>query len=239
MPQHQVRVDDGRVARRLENRVRILDALFALIRSGQPHPTLREIAARAGVTSRTLLNHFPDVGSLLMAAANHGQNFADSQLPLVDNELAPEARVRAFFRAAASFYDAYSAIRWATLTSPAQVPGFDQRQRKGRVLAMIEGKLDELFAGYGVELAKDRELRQAVWVMVDPLAWRLLRVQQGLSRVDASSTMARGVIALAREADMAREAIKPRPASKAPEASKALDAAKNSRSGKGSKTARA
>jgi AcrR family transcriptional regulator len=200
MTQHQVRADDGRVARRLENRVRILDALVVLIRSGQSHPTLKEIAARAGVTSRTLLNHFPDVGSLLMAAGLHGLKLSDSKLPGVDHELAPEARVRAFFRAAVNFYEAYSAIRWATLTSPAEVPGFDPRQRKGRVLAMIDGKLDELFAGFGVELAKDRELRQAVWVMVDPLAWRLLRVQQGLSRPEAASTMARGVIALAHAA---------------------------------------
>ncbi|HKP58002.1 MAG TPA: hypothetical protein VJV78_14825, partial [Polyangiales bacterium] len=73
MDEAHARVEDGRVARRLENRVRILDALFALIRSGRPHPTLREIAGKAGVTSRTLLNHFPDVGSLLLAAAARGR----------------------------------------------------------------------------------------------------------------------------------------------------------------------
>ena len=39
----QLSSEDGRVARRLDNRVRILDALFALIRNGRPHPTLKEI----------------------------------------------------------------------------------------------------------------------------------------------------------------------------------------------------
>src|SRR5215510_10602042 len=100
MTAQETRVEDGRVARRLENRQRILDALFALIRSGRPHPTLREIAAKAGVTSRTLLNRFPDVGSLLLAAAARGRQLAERELPDVSDHPNPETRVREFFREA-------------------------------------------------------------------------------------------------------------------------------------------
>ena len=200
MTAQETRVEDGRVARRLENRARILDALFALIRSGRPHPTLREIAAKAGVTSRTLLNHFPDVGSLLLAAAARGRDFAYSELPKVSDHPNPETRVREFFRAAINFFEAYSAVRWSVLTFPGEHPRWDTRQSKGLVLGLVESRVAELFAGFGVALEKDRQLRQAVLVVVDPMAWRLLRVQQRVSRAEAADSMARSVIALARDA---------------------------------------
>jgi len=41
-------------------------------------------------------------------------------------------------------------------------------------------------------------------LMTDPIAWRLLRIQQGLSRTDAAEAMAVGVIALARS-ELARQ----------------------------------
>ena len=204
MDEAPARVEDGRVARRLENRVRILDALFALIRSGRSHPTLREIAGKAGVTSRTLLNHFPDVGSLLLAAAARGRQLAERELPEVSNHPNPETRVRDFFRAAIQFYEGYSAIRWAVLTFPGEMPALDPRGGKGVVLSMVESRVGELFSGFGVQLNSDRQLRQAALTVVDPIAWRLLRVQQKVSRAEAAESMARGVIALARDAKVAQ-----------------------------------
>jgi AcrR family transcriptional regulator len=200
MAETELPVEDGRVARRLENRSRILDALFALIRSGRPHPTLREIAAKAGVTSRTLLNHYPDVGSLLLAAAARGRDFAYSELPLVSEHANPETRVREFFRGAVNFYEAYSAVRWSVLTFPGEFLKVDTRQGKGVVLSLVESRVSQLLAGFGVSLEKDKQLRQAVLVVIDPMAWRLLRVQQRVSRADAAETVARSVIALARDA---------------------------------------
>lgn len=200
MAERESPVEDGRVARRLENRSRILDALFALIRSGRPHPTLREIAAKAGVTSRTLLNHYPDVGSLLLAAAARGRDFAYSELPLVSEHSNPETRVREFFRGAVNFYEAYSAVRWSVLTFPGEIAKFDLRQGKGLVSSLVESRVSQLLAGFGVSFEKDKQLRQAVLVVIDPMAWRVLRVQQRVSRGDAAETMARCVIALARDA---------------------------------------
>jgi AcrR family transcriptional regulator len=200
MAEQDSRVEDGRVARRLENRSRILDALFALIRAGRPHPTLREIAAKAGVTSRTLLNHYPDVGTLLLAAAARGRDFAYSELPVVSDHSNPETRVREFFRGAVNFYEAYSAVRWAVLTFPGELAKLDTRQTKGVVLSLVESRVAELLSGFGVTLDKDKQLRQAVLVAIDPMAWRLLRVQQRISKADAAETMARTLLALARDA---------------------------------------
>lgn len=190
--------DDGRVARRLENRVRIVDALFELIRGGQYHPTLKDIAEKAGVTPRTLLNHFPDVGALLRAALIRGRELVEQDLPELPTSGDPETRVREFFLHSAEFYDAYAAIRWSTLTFRGNVPGFDARQARGQALSRVEARLIALLDGFGVSVEQDRELRQALRMTTDPLSWRLLRVQQKLSRTEAAASMARSVIALAR-----------------------------------------
>jgi hypothetical protein len=65
---------------------------------------------------------------------------------------------------------------------------------------MVESRVSQLFSGFGVQLNADRQLRQAALVVVDPIAWRLLRVQQKVSRAEAAESLARGVIALARDA---------------------------------------
>jgi AcrR family transcriptional regulator len=195
--------EDGRVARRLDNRVRILNALFLLIRSGNSHPTLKQIADNAGVTSRTLLNHFPDMGSLVLAAATRFRGLARNQLPAIPEDPDPETRVHVFFQNMASFLDTYAAVRWATLTFPGTLPGFDQRQHKGVVLGYVSARVCELVVSYGVDLDRDPHLRRALFVMIDPLAWRLLRVQQGLSRKDAAAVMAAGVLALTRDVQRA------------------------------------
>jgi AcrR family transcriptional regulator len=195
-----VNVQDGRVARRLGNRVRILDGLFELIRGGSFHPTLKEIAEQAGVTPRTLLNHFPDVASLLLAAAAHGRDRAEEMLPEIPDEPDPVVRVEQFFDRAAPFYDAYSAVRWATLTTTAQIPNFDPRQHRGCVLARVESRVAELVSGFGVTFSEGHALQHCLHVVIDPLAWRLLRVQQELSRADAAQAMAHNVCALVRAA---------------------------------------
>jgi AcrR family transcriptional regulator len=195
MPEH-AQAGDGRIARRLGNRVRILDALFALIREGTYHPTLKQIAARAGVTPRTLLNHFPDLGSLLMAAAQHGRRLAESSLPDPPASGDPERRVREFFKRAAGFYDAFAAIRWSTLTTNATLPGFDPNKHKSVVWGRLSERIALLVSNF--EVSQTKSLQRALLVMTDPIAWRLLRIQQGLSRVDAADAMASGVIALAR-----------------------------------------
>jgi AcrR family transcriptional regulator len=192
--QEQGDAKDGRIARRLGNRAKILDALFALIQSGTYHPTLKEIAARAGVTPRTLLNHFPDGRSLMLAAAEHGKRLAEAALPPLPSNADPEQRVRDYFRSASVFFDGFAATRWSVVTNPASLSLFEASGYKGVALGILSRRIQELVASFEVPL--DPVARRALAMMTDPLAWRLLRVQQGLSRADAAQAMAAAVIAL-------------------------------------------
>jgi AcrR family transcriptional regulator len=200
---HPEQHKDGRTARRLENRQRIVAAMFRLLREAQK-PTLAEIAEAAGVTSRTLLNHFPDVGSLLLAAVQHGSELSEGDLPELPSAGDAETRIRKFCADAASFFDTYAAIRWATLTFPGGIDGFDPRQGKSLALSEVERRVASLMKGAGFDFDGDPELKRALLVAIDPLSWRLLRTQQSLSRPAAAAAMARSLIALGREAKRSR-----------------------------------
>ncbi len=60
---------DGRVRRGTRNRDAILDATAACFDAGSRCPAAPEIAARAGVSERSLHNHFADLDELRAAAA--------------------------------------------------------------------------------------------------------------------------------------------------------------------------
>src|SRR5205085_1971517 len=55
---------DGRVQRGTRNREAIIDALLACYEAGTLRPSLPEVAARAGVSVRSVHNHFADVEAL-------------------------------------------------------------------------------------------------------------------------------------------------------------------------------
>lgn len=59
---------DGRRARRAHNREAVVDALAALHREGNLQPSAAEIAARAGLSPRSLFRYFDDVADLSQAA---------------------------------------------------------------------------------------------------------------------------------------------------------------------------
>ncbi|MEM8921244.1 MAG: TetR/AcrR family transcriptional regulator, partial [Pseudomonadota bacterium] len=55
---------DGRKLRSQRSREKIIDALFSLIRDGDPMPRIAEIADKAGVSLRTVFRHIEDVETL-------------------------------------------------------------------------------------------------------------------------------------------------------------------------------
>src|SRR3954469_356509 len=60
---------DGRSARSDRTRRALMEAMLALLDEGMLKPTSAAIAARAGVSERTLFQHFPDREALFQGAA--------------------------------------------------------------------------------------------------------------------------------------------------------------------------
>lgn len=79
---------DGRTLRREENRSAVLDALGELYRDGVYDPSVAEIAARAGLSPRSLFRYFDDVDDLNRAAI---ERMIDRARPLLDVVVDPRS----------------------------------------------------------------------------------------------------------------------------------------------------
>ncbi|MCZ6617017.1 MAG: TetR/AcrR family transcriptional regulator [Gammaproteobacteria bacterium] len=76
---------DGRRERSVSTRRRILDATRRLTLSGKFDPTAKAIAGQAGITTRTLFRHFPDMETLhreiILDAQSYAQTVMDEPFP--------------------------------------------------------------------------------------------------------------------------------------------------------------
>lgn len=59
---------DGRIALRLRNRQRVIDALVELVDAGDISPSMEAIVERSGVSERSIFRYFTDLADLSVAA---------------------------------------------------------------------------------------------------------------------------------------------------------------------------
>jgi AcrR family transcriptional regulator len=87
---------DGRAARSHRTRRAILDAMRALHVEGDLRPTVPRIAARAGVSLRTVWQQFADREALLIEAVRRDREIQRSLVSRIDPDQPLAARVDAF-----------------------------------------------------------------------------------------------------------------------------------------------
>src|SRR4051794_23368722 len=132
---------DGRTARAHRTRAAVVDALLQLINDGDLRPTAPRIAERAGVSLRSVFQHFTDLEALYAAATQREIGIiADLVDPLPGDGPLPE-RVNAFVEQRSRVLEALTAVQRASML---QEP-FSAELRKGR---------DELLARGRAEVAK-------------------------------------------------------------------------------------
>jgi AcrR family transcriptional regulator len=176
---------DGRLARGERARAAIVEALLALIERGDLRPSAARVAERAGVSLRSVFQHFNDVDSLFAAAASRQ---AERLAPLVvatpaDGPL--DKRLDAFVRARARLLEAISPVRRAALIME---PFSSELQRRlGAFRALKAGEVRRVFAP---ELARRqpaarRRVAAAIIATASWSTWQALRQHQGLSRAEA------------------------------------------------------
>jgi AcrR family transcriptional regulator len=161
---------DGRTLRSVRSQNAIVDAFLSLVARGE-QPSSAEIAAKAGVTQRTLFNQFPDVGALVSAAV-------DRQVAHFEELLPEPTDIDSYVDGLAKIYDGVAAVRWSVLTHLEGRPELARGLRRVRTIARAR-------------LAKLVDDIDAAEVATDPITWKLLREQQGLSRRAAADVMRR------------------------------------------------
>lgn len=188
---------DGRRLRSVRSRDAIVEAFLQLVRSGDDKPSSLDIAARAGVTQRTLFNQFRDVSQLLEAAVERQVAHVRSILPDVPARGSLRTRIDRYVDGLSRVLDGVAEVRWAVLRHPGASPQLargiasvraETRRRLEALLEPATACLDD---------AARAELLDAAEVATDPMTWRTLRRQLGLSRAAAAAVMRRTLLALA------------------------------------------
>ena len=87
---------DGRAARSHRTRLAILDAMRALHAEGDLRPTVPRIAARAGVSLRTVWQQFADREALLIEAVRRDREIQRSLVTRIDLDQPLADRIEAF-----------------------------------------------------------------------------------------------------------------------------------------------
>jgi AcrR family transcriptional regulator len=127
------------MSRRPDPVARILDGLVvALARYGHQRVSMTDVAAEAGVSRGTLYRYFPTKERLLAALGTHVlEEFRASLSKAVEATTAPEARIGAVLRTAATFVDDRPGLRRLAASEPALVIEM-LRSNDGEIRVAIE-----------------------------------------------------------------------------------------------------
>src|SRR3954462_3397920 len=96
---------DGRAARSVRTRRAIVDALRALHHEGDLRPTAPRVAERAGVSLRTVWQHFNDLETLLVEAGQRDYEIALRYVTPIDPAAPLSARLRQLVRQRGRMYE--------------------------------------------------------------------------------------------------------------------------------------
>ena len=106
---------DGRTVRAERTRRALVDALLALLDEGRLRPTAAEIAERAGVSERSVFQHFSDREALLEAVAREQYERVVPTIRPVDASLPLSERIDEFVHQRCTVFERVAGVRRAAL----------------------------------------------------------------------------------------------------------------------------
>src|SRR5262245_47315033 len=200
---------DGRQGRTLRSRQAICDACLDLVEEGVLQPSADQVAELAGVSRRSIFNHFRDLAELYDAVVQAGLRRCAPLLEEVPRSLPLPERAARLAAMCARFHEATTPFRRSTVVQSLVGPlrGEAPRVTWRRVREEREGDAP-LFDQELAELpATERaELTEALAAAVSPASWEHLRASRGLSPARARAVMQRGLLALLRDAGLSEPA---------------------------------
>jgi AcrR family transcriptional regulator len=180
---------DGRTARRDRNRVAVLDAVLELFSEGDLRPSPERVAARSGVSLRSVYRYVADRGDLIRAAVDRHLERVQP-LFVIDGggEGTIAVRVENFVRARMRGYEAIAATARASRLSA----GTNEliRDQLDRARRLFGAQLEQQFAP---ELDLPEPERRAVLAAADALTQietiDLYRVHRGYSATETHTLL--------------------------------------------------
>jgi TetR/AcrR family transcriptional regulator, regulator of autoinduction and epiphytic fitness len=189
---------DGRTVRAERTRQALVDALLALLDEGHLTPTAAEIAGRAGVSERSVFQHFPDREALFESVARQQYDRVMPTLRPVDATLPLAERIDQFTRQRARLYELIRGVRRAALLIEHESPAAAAWLTTARRAKATE--TERVFRRELDALPEDRRepLRAALVAATAWPAWDSWRTHQRLGVSRARAAMAAAIEALLR-----------------------------------------
>jgi AcrR family transcriptional regulator len=192
---------DGRVARGQRTRRNVAEALIELLQEGDPEPTARAVAHRAGVSLRLVFHHFAEMDDLYHYVAALVLRRQWSGMPRISDKLALGNRLDRTVAHRAALYEEIAPVRRALKRRVATAPGV------GDAIAASDGLLlEDLKVTFAPELATVPEGHRAEYLeALDTAssweAWDRLRTVSRLPAPGAKRVMIRTLDALCAAGD--------------------------------------
>ncbi len=198
-----VKAVDGRQYRTTRSRMAICEACLDLVEEGALRPSADEIAERAGVSRRSIFNHFADLAELYDAVVEVGLERCAPLLEEISVDQPISLRVDRLVRVRSRFLEAMAPFTRA-LTAQALVgPASDQARRISREAARFQhGDIERLFRKElaGHSSSERTEILETISAAMAPLLWETLRRNRGLSVARARAVMKRMLESVLRDA---------------------------------------
>jgi TetR/AcrR family transcriptional regulator of autoinduction and epiphytic fitness len=187
---------DGRTARARRTREAIVDAVLGLLDAGDLRPSVEDIAARAGVSPRSIFQHFGDRETLLRAV---GMRQTERVSQIVEHlpDTGPfDERLEAFVEQRARVLEFITPVRRSALLNEPFSEGSHVGLQAFRAFKRAEA--ERVFAPEldARRAAEREEVARALGAVTDWNTWEALRAHQGLSVADARAVMRRMIEAL-------------------------------------------
>lgn len=190
---------DGRTARAERTRTAIADAMLALFEDGDLRPTAPRVAERAGVSLRSVFQHFEDMEAVSAAVADRQIQRVMAAARFIPRDGALDERIHAFASERARQHEAIAPVRRAALLNEPFSPEIAGRLRWARNLGAIEVRKVFRIELEAMPAAGRREVAEAITMASSWPAWEALRAHQSLSAAQAQRVLRRTIAALLRQ----------------------------------------
>jgi AcrR family transcriptional regulator len=164
----------------------------ALLENGEPSPTAESIAAKAGVSLRTVFRHFEEMENLHLEIA--GMVFERIR-PMLEQPLEQTQWPAVLFESVSRRAKLFEAI------APYKT-AMDVHRHRSRLVADKHRRVAELSRDFAAacmpdEVKRDPQLVELLNLVLSIESWQRLREQQGLSAVEAEAAVNRAAAAIA------------------------------------------
>jgi TetR/AcrR family transcriptional regulator of autoinduction and epiphytic fitness len=189
----QIERIDGRTARGARTREAIIDALYDLLREGHGDTGARAIAERAGVSTRSVFQHFEDLETVYAEVAARQEDAINPYLAPIDPLIPIAERVDRLVAARDEMYSIIAPVRRAVnvhrtaRTSPLVRNNLNRLHRAMR---------EQVAATFPREVSGDERLLAQIDVCLSFESWDQFTSQHGLTRAAARGHLAGLVISL-------------------------------------------